>query len=143
MGSYNNPTICDTDNLLLVSKKLQNVEIISGDYGKTKDMIDENTFVYIDPPYRPLSKTAEFTSYTESDFNDNNQIELANYTKELSEKGAKILLSNSDPKNTNPNDEFFDELYKPFSINRISAKRSINRNAKGRGKISELLVCNY
>jgi DNA adenine methylase len=90
-----------------------------------------------------LSKTAEFTSYTNADFNDDNQIELANYTKELSEKGARILLSNSDPKNTNPNDEFFDELYKPFSINRISAKRSINRNAKDRGKISELLVCNY
>jgi DNA adenine methylase len=143
MGSYKNPTICDTDNLVLVSKKLQNVEIISGDYGKTKDMIDENTFVYFDPPYRPLSKTAEFTSYTNADFNDVNQIELANYTKELSQKGAKILLSNSDPKNTNPNDEFFDELYKPFSINRISAKRSINRNAKDRGKISELLVCNY
>lgn len=143
MGSYKNPTICDIENLLLVSKKLQRVKILSGDYRKTEEFIDQNTFVYFDPPYRPLSKTAEFTSYTESDFNDDNQIELAEYIEQLTQKGAKVLASNSDPKNTNPDDNFFGELYKSFNINRVSAKRSINRNSKDRGKISELLISNY
>lgn len=143
IGSYKNPTICDIENLLLVSKKLQKVKIFIGDYKQTEKFIDQNTFVYFDPPYRPLSKTAEFTSYTEIDFNDDNQIELAEHIKELSNKGAKVLASNSDPKNTNPDDNFFDDLYKQFSINRVSAKRSINRNSKERGKISELLICNY
>lgn len=143
IGSYKNPTICDVENLLLVSEKLKNVKIIAGDYRSTNEFIDANTFVYFDPPYRPLSKTSEFTSYTETDFNDNNQIELAEYINALSNKGAKILASNSDPKNANLDDDFFDELYKKFSINRVSAKRSINRNAKDRGKINELLICNY
>lgn len=143
MGSYKKPTICNIENLLLVSEKLKNVKITVGDYRKTETFIDQNTFVYFDPPYRPLSKTAEFTSYTEADFNDNNQIELAEYIKKLTEKNAKVLASNSDPKNTNSDDDFFDELYQSFNINRVSAKRSINRNSKNRGKISELLICNY
>lgn len=143
MGSYKKPLICDVENLLLVSKKMQKVKIMSADYRKTEEFIDKNTFVYVDPPYRPLSKTAEFTSYTETEFNDENQIELAEYIKELDKKGAKILASNSDPKNADPNDDFFDELYKPFSISRVTAVRSINRNSNGRGKISELLICNY
>ena len=143
IGSYKNPTICDVENLILVSKRLKNVKIISCDYRETEKFIDNNTFVYFDPPYRPLNKTSEFTSYTEAEFNDDNQIELAEYIKRLNQKGAKILASNSDPKNTNPDDNFFDELYKQFNINRVSANRSINRNAKDRGKISELLICNY
>ena len=106
-------------------------------------MIDEHTFVYFDPPYRPLSKTSEFTSYNETEFNDDNQRELAKYIKALAEKGAKVLASNSDPKNTNPGDDFFDELYKPLEIHRISAKRSINSKKDGRGKISELLITSY
>lgn len=143
IGSYKNPTICDTENLMLVSNKLHGVKISTGDYKQTESFIDKNTFVYFDPPYRPLSKTSEFTSYTETDFNDDNQIELAEYIKQLNKKGAKILASNSDPKNINPNDNFFDDLYREFNINRVSAKRSINRNSKSRGKISELLICNY
>lgn len=143
MGSYKNPTICDTENLILVSDKLKNVKISRGDYRQTEDFIDENTFVYFDPPYRPLSKTSEFTSYTEAEFNDDEQIKLAGFIKELDKKGAHIIASNSDPKNVDENDDFFDELYKQFSINRVSAKRSINRNSKDRGKIKELLICNY
>ena len=143
MGSYKNPTICDTDNLFLVSNKLQNVKITACDYKSTESFIDENTFVYFDPPYRPLSKTAEFTSYTEEQFNDENQIELAEFIKELSVKGAKVLASNSDPKNTNPDDDFFDELYKSLNIKRVKAKRSINSDKEKRGAITELLICNY
>lgn len=143
MGSYKNPTICDVESLLLVSKKLQNVQIMAGDYRDTEAFIDEKTFVYFDPPYRPLSKTAEFTSYNETEFNDKNQVELAAYIKQLAAKGAKVLASNSDPKNTNPEDDFFDELYQPLKIHRISAKRSINSQKNGRGKISELLIKSY
>ena len=143
MGSYKNPNICNIDNLLLVSNKLQSVNILNGDYKDTENMIDEHTFVYFDPPYRPLSKTSEFTSYNETEFNDDNQRELAKYIKALAEKGAKVIASNSDPKNTNPDDDFFDELYKPLEIHRISAKRSINSKKDGRGKISELLITSY
>ena len=143
MGSYNNPTICDIENLLLASNKLEKVRIMGGDYKVTEEFVDEKTFVYFDPPYRPLSKTAEFTAYTEADFNDENQTELAQYIKHLSDKGAKILASNSDPKNTNPDDNFFDDLYKPLTINRVTAKRAINSKGSGRGAVSELIICNY
>ena len=143
IGSYKNPTICDVENLILVSKKLQSVNIIAEDYKNTERFIDDKTFVYFDPPYRPLSKTSEFTSYTQAEFNDENQIELAEYIKQLSKKGALVLASNSDPKNINPEDNFFDDLYKPLKIDRISAKRSINSNKSGRGKVSELLIYNY
>lgn len=143
MGSYKNPTICDVENLILVSNKLKTVKITFGDYKQTEEFIDENTFVYFDPPYRPLSKTAEFTSYTEAEFNDESQIELAEYIKKLSGKGAKVLASNSDPKNTNPEDNFFDDLYKPLNIRRVNAKRSINSKGNNRGNVSELLICNY
>lgn len=143
MGSYKDPTICDMENLLLVSRKLQNVIIKCGDYRETEEFIDENTFVYFDPPYRPLSKTAEFTSYTEAEFNDENQIELAEYIKHLAQKGAKVLASNSDPKNTNPDDNFFDDLYKSLKIDRVTAKRAINSKGGNRGPVSELLISNF
>lgn len=143
MGSYKKPTICDVESLLLVSKKLQNVKIMSGDYKDIEPFIDEKTFVYFDPPYRPLSKTAEFTSYNETRFDDKDQIGLAEHIKHLVAKGAKVMASNSDPKNTNENDCFFDELYNPLIINRVSANRSINSKRDGRGKISELLITNY
>ena len=124
IGSYKNPSICSVENLLLTSKKLKKVEIVTGDYHETEEFIDNKTFVYLDPPYRPLSKTSEFTSYTEAEFNDESQIELADFIKKLDEKGAKVLASNSDPKNTNPDDMFFDDLYNGFKIDRVSAKRS-------------------
>lgn len=142
-GKYKNPTICDSKNLRNLSYLIRNVVFQYGDYKKSKRYIDSNTFVYFDPPYRPLSITSGFTSYAKEDFNDENQKELANYFKELDEKNAKLMLSNSNPKNTNKDDNFFEEIYKGFNINEISAKRMINANAKGRGKISELLITNY
>ena len=126
-----------------MSYLIRNVNFQCGDYKESEKYIDNNTFVYFDPPYRPLSSTSGFTSYTKEDFNDDNQKELANYFKLLDEKGAKLMLSNSNPKNTNEDDNFFEEIYKGFNINKISAKRMINANAKGRGKISELLITNY
>lgn len=92
IGSYKNPLICDEDNLRAISKKLQNVTIVCGDYKESENFIDEKTFVYFDPPYRPLTETASFTSYTESDFNDDSQIELAHFVNLLNEKGAKIVV---------------------------------------------------
>ena len=142
-GKYKNPTICDSKNLRNLSFLIRNVEFQYGDYKKSEKYIDSNTFVYFDPPYRPLSITSGFTSYTKEDFSDENQKELANYFKELDEKKAKLMLSNSNPKNTNRDDNFFEEIYKGFNIKEISAKRMINANAKGRGEISELLITNY
>lgn len=142
-GKYKNPTICDSYNLRNLSFLIRNVAFQYGDYKKSEKYIDNNTFVYFDPPYRPLSVTSGFTSYTKEDFNDENQKELAKFFRELDEKDAKLMLSNSNPKNTNKNDNFFEDIYKGFNINEISAKRMINANAKGRGEISELLITNY
>lgn len=142
-GKYKNPTICDSNNLRNLSKLLKNVVFAYGDYKESEKLVDENTFVYFDPPYRPLSVTSGFTSYTKEDFNDENQKELAEYYNILNLKNAKLMLSNSNPKNTNENDNFFEKIYKGFNINEVSAKRMINANAKGRGEISELLITNY
>lgn len=143
IGDYKNPAICDTDNLLNVSTALKNIEILCDDYRKSSDFIDNNTFVYIDPPYRPLNSTSAFTSYTESGFDDKDQIELSEYVNLLTKRGAKVILSNSDPKNEDLEDEFFDELYSSFKIKRITASRMINSNSKGRGRINELLISNF
>ena len=141
MGSYKNPKICDVDNLKKVSEVLQNVTILCGDYTCVEQYIDENTFVYFDPPYRPLTKTAEFTSYTADAFDDNAQIRLAEFIKSLDR--AKVMASNSDPKNVDEDDNFFDDLYAGLNIYRITANRAINSQGKGRGKVSELLITNY
>ena len=105
-----NPLLCDEANLRNCSKLLQNVQMTVGDYSKCKDFIDEKTFVYIDPPYRPLSQTSAFTSYSENGFSDKEQIELKNFITEISDKGAMVLAGNSDPKNADENDSFFDDM---------------------------------
>lgn len=143
IGSYKNPPICDADNLRNISKLLDGVHIKCGDYKECADFIDKNTFVYIDPPYRPLTATASFTAYSENSFDDNEQIALGRFVDEITSKGAKAVLSNSDPKNADSNDDFFDLLYVKYSIQRVSAKRMINSNGNNRGNINELLICNY
>lgn len=143
IGAYKNPLICNEQNLKNVSAKLQRVTIVCGDYKESASFIDEKTFVYFDPPYRPLTPTANFTSYTEHLFDDTNQLELANFVQLLDNKGAKVVVSNSDPKNTNEDDNFFDDAYSKQKINRVSATRMINRNSDKRGKISELLISNF
>lgn len=96
MGAYKNPMICDEKNLRAVSNKLQRVTIVCGDYRKSADFIDENTFVYFDPPYRPITDTASFTAYTENLFNDDAQIELAQFVDEMNKKGAKSIVKKED-----------------------------------------------
>ena len=142
-GKYKNPLICDSENLTLLSKLLQNVEIRFGDYSICEEYVEVKTFIYFDPPYRPLIENSSFVGYDKSGFNDNNQKELAEFVKKLDKQNCLVMLSNSDPKNTNPNDNFFDELYKGFDIDRIFAKRMINCQADKRGDITEIVVRNY
>lgn len=143
VGSYKKPAICDAENLLNISGVLKNVEIACGDYKKSFDFIDNTTFVYFDPPYRPLSPTSSFTSYSVDGFDDMAQRHLAEYVSLLTKVGAKVIVSNSDPKNQDPEDNFFEELYRGFKIKKIKASRNINSNSAARGKINELLICNY
>lgn len=143
MGAYKNPLICDENNLRVVSEKLQNVTIVCGDYRNSANFIDENTFVYFDPPYRPITNTASFTAYTENLFNDEEQIDLAKFVDDMHRRGAKIVISNSDPKNSNTEDDFFDNIYSSHRIKRVEATRMINCNSDARGKIKELLISNF
>lgn len=142
-GKYANPLICNEDNIRAVSNALQNVKIVCGDYTKAAEYIDKYTLVYLDPPYRPLKGRDSFTSYTEKEFDDSCQRELAGFIEEMDTRGAYIILSNSDPKNVDPEDDFFEDLYADFDIQRINAKRRINSNCEHRGYITELLVKNY
>ena len=143
IGSYKNPKILDKENLINVNRKIQNVQIVHGDYKESESFIDANTFVYFDPPYRPIKPTSNFTAYSKDSFNDDDQIELAEFFKKMDQKSAHLLLSNSDPKNHAPEDNFFDDLYKDFNINRVMALRTINSNKNNRGQIYEVLINNY
>lgn len=142
-GRYASPLICDEENLKAVSEVLQRVTILNGDYRGTLPHISDKTFLYLDPPYRPLTKTASFNAYDSSVFDDTAQRELADFITESHNRGAKILLSNSDPKNADEEDEFFDELYAQYTITRVPARRAISSKASTRGKINEILVTNY
>jgi len=142
-GRYNNPTICDEKNLKEVQNALKDTNLFQGDFTESTEYIDDASFVYLDPPYRPLNETSHFTSYSKEGFNDESQRKLADFFKEMDQRGAKLMLSNSDPKNHDEGDGFFDELYKDFNLERIPAKRNINRDASRRGKINELVVRNY
>lgn len=142
-GKYKNPTIYDEENLLNISQILQKVEILCGDFSTVYNHIESNTFIYIDPPYRPLTKTSSFTNYSTYLFDDKEQIRLSTFINEADKKGAYVLASNSDPKNTSENDLFFDELYSSKNIIRIEAQRAINSNPLRRGKITELIISNY
>ncbi len=143
MGKYKNPRILDEQNLLNVSKLLEIATIKKADFREVKNDIKNNSFVYFDPPYRPISKTASFTSYSKYNFQDDEQLQLASLFYELDQQGHKLMLSNSDPKNTNPDDDFFETIYSAFNITRVNAKRSINSNGSKRNSIKEIVVTNY
>jgi DNA adenine methylase len=143
IGSYKKPTICDKQNILAVSNALQSVEILCGDYEKTLNEANSNSFFYFDPPYRPLSNTSSFNAYSKDDFNDKEQIRLAEFCKKLNLLGYDWMLSNSDVKAKDINDRFFDDLFNDFNIQRVMAKRMINANPEKRGELKELLITNY
>ncbi|MDI6718864.1 MAG: DNA adenine methylase [Methanomicrobiales archaeon] len=142
-GRYENPEILNADNLRNAAALLKTTRIILGDFTRCKRFVDNSTFVYLDPPYRPLSGTASFTNYSRHGFTDGDQMRLAEFFRELDTIGAKIMLSNSDPKNEDPGDSFFDDLYSGYCIERVPAKRMINCNGRGRGEINELIITNY
>lgn len=144
IGSYKKPTFIDKDNILTISKKLQNTKILTGDFELVLNHLPNNfpCIFYLDPPYRPISDTASFTSYSDNGFDDNEQKRLANFCKKIDEMGHYFLLSNSDPKNTNSSDDFFDELYQDFKIERIQANRAISASSNGRKKVNEIMVSN-
>ena len=131
LGRYNNPKICDIENLTKVNKILNstNTVIESYDYQNIITKVKEDDFVYLDPPYYPLNETANFTNYTNFGFDVNQQKRLANFFKELDKKNCKIILSNSDT-------IFIRDLYSSFKENIISLKtlRSINSNSKKKKK---------
>ncbi|MDR2905731.1 MAG: Dam family site-specific DNA-(adenine-N6)-methyltransferase [Helicobacteraceae bacterium] len=139
-GHYKNPAILNEANLRAVSARLENARIVCGDYAKSRDFIDDRAFVYFDPPCRPLSQTANVTAYAANGFDDAAQCELARFIDEMTARGTYVLLSNSDPENTDQNDDFFDDLYSKHKILRVSASRIINSNPALRGQISEILV---
>jgi len=138
IGSYKNPRILNEANLRSVSDYLQNVHINTLSYeGCSKFVEKDKTFIYLDPPYRPLPGKPSFTSYVKSGFNDTNQLDLAKFFSDTSEK-AKLMLSNSDTK-----DGFFDNLYRDFKISSVMARRSVNSDGSKRGKIGEIIVTSY
>ena len=142
-GKYTNPTICDPETIRADSKLLQRVEICQGDFEHTFDYAEGNTFFYFDPPYRPLSDTSSFNDYTKESFNDTAQIRLKTYCDKIHEARFSFMLSNSDCKSKDEDDNFFDKLYQNYVIDRVWASRSINANPNKRGKLTEILVHNY
>jgi len=142
-GKYKNPNIVDEQNLLNVSKLLEIATIKKADFREVKNDVKDNSFLYFDPPYRPISETASFTAYSKFNFEDDEQFQLASLFIDLDKLGHKLMLSNSDPKNTNPDDNFFDTIYSNFNISRVDAKRSINSDPTKRNSIKEIVVTNY
>lgn len=142
-GKYASPTICDSETIRKDSELLQRVEILTGDFEGTFAHANGNTLFYFDPPYRPLSDTSSFNDYTKEAFNDDTQIRLKRYCDRIDEAGFRFMLSNSDCKGKNEEDNFFDTLYEAYRIERVWASRSINSNPNKRGKLSEILVHNY
>jgi len=141
-GKYANPRICDADNLRACSVVLQKVEILCGDFAETGRFAGPDTLYYFDPPYKPITETSSFTSYAKEGFDDHEQIRLRDFCERISEKKALFVASNSDPKDINPQENFFDTIYQHFLIKRVSASRMINSDSSGRGAISELMISN-
>lgn len=142
-GGYKKPDILNEENLHTVSTLLKKTRIQLGDFTTCLEQVDDRTFVYFDPPYRPLKRSSSFTSYSKDGFSDADQERLAGFFRKLDERGAKVMLSNSDPKNENPQDTFFDSLYAGYYTSRVPARRRINCKGACRGDISELVITNY
>ncbi len=141
IGSYKTPKICDAPNLKKVSEALQKVIILQGDFKQTLEHAQGNTMFYLDPPYKPLNASSSFNAYAKGEFNDDEQRRLKNFCDTLSEQNHPWILSNSDVNQMEENN-FFDELYDDYHINRVLAKRAINSNSAKRGCIHELLITN-
>jgi len=135
-GKYENPKFCDKENLLAVNTVLKDIQIINGDFKECLELAEKDDFIYFDPPYQPISATANFTSYTKENFNKEDQVRLFKVYEELDNRGCKVMLSNS-------YNEFILDLYKKYDLKTVHAKRAINSDASGRGQIKEVLIINY
>lgn len=142
-GKYKNPKIERRQVLLNASQALQNAEILCGDFDSIRSTIVAPAFIYYDPPYRPLNKTSSFNAYSNKAFTDVEQKRLRDFMNEIDQPNVYQMLSNSDPKNENANDDYFDELYFNYSINRVPASRQINSKSSNRGAVNELLITSY
>lgn len=141
-GRYANPRICDKETLRADSALLQKVEILCGDFAQTVKYASDNALYYFDPPYRPLTETSAFTSYSKAGFDDAEQARLRNFCDQITANKSLFVASNSDPRNVDKEDNFFDDLYGDFSIRRVAAVRMVNSRASGRGAISEIMITN-
>lgn len=141
-GKYKNPKICDKETIMADSELLQKVEILTGDFSNTLKCASENSFFYFDPPYKPLTKSSSFNSYAKESFDDLEQIRLRDFCNTLTENKTEFILSNSDVKAVDNSNDFFDQLYSLYNINRVLASRFVNANVAKRGKLNELLITN-
>jgi DNA adenine methylase len=142
-GRYRRPRIADGPNLRRVAAVLRRTRIVAGDYRQMDRWIGPGTFVYCDPPYRPLSRTASFTAYIPEGFDDDAQRRLATACRAWADAGAWVMVSNADPRNTDPDDRFFETIYPGFWFARVSARRSINARPDRRGPVRELVITSY
>lgn len=142
-GKYKKPNICDQSNLISAHHYLQKVKILQGDFQETLNYATSNTIFYLDPPYKPLNSTSSFTSYAEQIFDDNEQIRLKEFCDKIHRQGNYFILSNSDVKNYDSSNNFFDELYQQYNIKRVKARRNINSKGEKRGEIFELIITNF
>ena len=138
IGRYKNPQILNEDNIINVHDYFNKNEIrfMSGDYLKTLKLARQGDFVYLDPPYDPISDSASFTMYTSEGFSKDDQIRLRDECNRLNSIGVKFMLSNSDT-------PFIRDLYNNYNIHVITACRNINSNGEKRKKVNELLITNY
>ena len=137
-GRYTNPNIVNEPTLKAVSKylNLNNISIKSGDYATVLKETNERSFVYLDPPYHPISVNSNFTGYIQGGWDIFDQARLRDACNELNEKGVKFLLSNS----SSPQ---IKDLYENYEIITVKANRAINSNGSDRGEIDEVLIRNY
>lgn len=137
-GHYKNPNIINEPVLLAVSKYLSSSNILfyNEDFAETLRRVKKGGFVYLDPPYDPVSDTSSFTGYNMGGFDKDEQIRLKNCCDELTRRKIKFLLSNSAT-------DFIKELYKEYDISIVKAKRRISADSSKRGAIEEVLIRNY
>ncbi len=133
IGSYKNPNIANKEAILNASKALQDAIIFNQAFDKTLVNVNPNDFIYLDPPYYPLTKTAAFTAYDENAFLDEKQKQLFNMFKKLHQKKCTVMKSNSET-------SFIRDLYQEYEINSVQANRFINSKSSGRNKINEILI---
>ena len=141
IGSYKKPSFPTLPQLTAVQDALQYVEIHHGSFELCEAIADEHTFLYFDPPYRPISKTSAFTSYTKDGFSDEDLQKLADLYYRLNEKGCLLMMSNSGS-GENADEDMLEIMFQQFDVDTVKASRSINSKGDSRGKINEIIVKN-